>query len=50
VRAGTDPALHTWASQADGTALHQVIRVIAGAWRVAASDSVPRNAVPPSMV
>jgi hypothetical protein len=42
--------LHTWASQTDGTALHQTIKVMAGAWRVAASQPVPRSSVPPSMV
>lgn len=50
VRAGADPALHTWASQADGTAIHQVIKVSAAAWRVVSTETVPRSAVPPSMV
>jgi hypothetical protein len=50
VRAGADPALHTWASQADGTSLHQVIKVIGGAWRLAAQETVARSAVPASMV
>lgn len=42
--------LDTWASQTDGTALHQTIKVMGGAWRVAASEPVPRSSVPPSMV
>jgi len=42
--------LDTWASQTDGTALHQTIKVMSGAWRVAASEPVPRTSVPPSMV
>ena len=42
--------LHTGAALADGSFEHETIKVIAGAWRLAASERVAREAVPPSMI
>jgi hypothetical protein len=42
--------LDTWATQDATTAVHQTIKVIAGGWRVAATETAPRSGVPPSMV
>jgi hypothetical protein len=42
--------LHEWAALADGSYEHATIKVLAGAWRVAATERVGKEAVPASMV
>jgi hypothetical protein len=46
----TKGELGTWSANADGSFDHAGIRFVDGAWRVAATERVAANAVPPSMV
>lgn len=40
--------LDTWAAQADGSYLHQIVRWRSDAWRVVETEKVPASLVPPS--